>query len=600
MKRLSQKIRLIFIAPLLLIGLTVGLSGCNFTAVKDNSSEELSPNHDKELVKGDDMAIIPNDKEILLNKGMNEALLFNLLAGEFAGVRGDMQQSVNYYNKAAELSNDSAVIIRAAYISLYAGDYEQAIALTDRWLALYSPAANTIKRIRIISFLQLQKLEPAVAMLEAMLIKDGNKLNRKMIASVTHLLSKETTPQFAKQVAQRLNKKYPQEVFILLWLAKFEANLGEYDAALLHLNQLIAIDENMSDAYLIKAQIYGGMKKEQLAIEAIAVAIEKRPQDTRLRLQYGRMLVQMKLFEKALAHFKVLYKSMPDDENILLSLGLLSIETDNNPQAKKYLQTLLNKGHHNQQAHYYLGRIQQNDNEIIAAVANYDQVLDGDYWLDSKLRSVSLLAELGSVDVALSRLEALSKKINLDDNTRIKVYLAKGEVLRLMSRHKEAYTLYNSALNKSPENTDLLYARALTAEKLDLLDVTESDLKMVIMHEPENATALNALGYTLADRTERYKEAQKYILKAAQLLPDDPAILDSLGWVHFRLGQYKDAIKWLSKAFESLQDAEIAAHLGEALWMDGQIQKAQKIWTEGKKLNGNQTVLKDTIERLKK
>ena len=290
---------------------------------------------------------------------------------------------------------------------------------------------------------------------------------------------------------------------------------------------------------------------------------------------------------------------MPDNENILLSLGLLSIELEQNQQAKAYLQALLDKGYHNPQAYYYLGRIQENEGEVMAAISSYERVQSGEYWLDARIRSASLLAKEGDTEAALSKLEILSHR-DQSDNTKIQVYLARGEVLRSVSRNKEAYSLYSTALQLSPENTELLYARALTAEKLDLLDVTESDLKTVIKHEPENASALNALGYTLADRTERLNEAREYIMKAALLLPDDPAILDSLGWVYYRLGQYGDAIKWLSKAFENLQDAEIAAHLGEVLWMDGQIEAAQKIWTKGKELNGNQAMLKATIERLKK
>jgi len=582
----------------LLIAVSVGLLACSPTSVKDDP-EKSSPNHTKELVKGDDIASTSPESASSKEKSFNEQLLFNLLAGEFAGVRGKMGQSMAFYDQAARLSEDPQVITRAAYIALYAGEYEKAIELTDRWLALkLSPNKSTIDRIRIISYLHLEHLAPTVEMLDAMLMQQ-DKLNQKAVTPITQLLTKEASPGFAREVVQQLNKKYPQEAFLLLLLAKFEANLGEYDAALTHVDQLLEIDGNLADAYLIKAQIHAGMGEQDRAIEAIAIAVEKRPQDTRLRLQYGRMLVQMKLFDKALVHFKALQKIMPNDENVLLSLGLLSIETDDNAQAKEYLQELLDKGYHNQQAHYYLGRIQQNDGEIMPAIANYERVLDGDYWLDARLRTAGLLAKSGQPEAALAKLEALNKQ-DPSDNTRIQVYLAKGEVLRSESRHKEAYSLYNSALRQAPENTELLYARALTAEKLNLLDVTESDLKLVIMHEPENATALNALGYTLADRTERLNEAREYILKAAELLPDDPAILDSLGWVHYRLGQYSDAIKWLSKAFEQLQDAEIAAHLGEALWMDGQIQKAKRIWSQGEKLDGNQSILRATIDRLKK
>jgi len=590
MKRLSQKIRLIFIT----LPLVAGLVACNSASVKDNSNDS-EPNNHKEVVKGDDIAITSG---ALTGSSKDGDLLFNLLAGEFAGVRGEMDQSIGYYAKAAELGDNPEIILRAAYIALYAGKYEQAIELTDRWLAHGLAQDSTIDRIRVVSFLHLERLVPTVDAFEAMLI-DGNQLNSKTIASITQILSKETSPQFALQVVKHLALKHPKEPLLLLLLSKFEANSGEFEAALLHINQLIELDNDLADAFLIKAQIHAGMGHQDLAIEAVATAVKMRPDNNRLRLQYGRMLVQMKFFDKALVHFKKLKQTMPNDENILLSLGLLSIEIGNNDQAKVYLQELLDNGYHNQQAHYYLGRIQQNNGEIMAAIANYDRVLSGEYLLDARIRAAALLAKAGKIETALLKLETLNRG-DQTDATRIKVSLAKGEVLRSVSRHQEAYSLYNNALELSPENTDLLYARALTAEKLDLLEVTESDLKMVIMHEPENASALNALGYTLADRTERLNEAREYILKAAQLLPADPAILDSLGWVYYRLGQYEDAIKWLSKAFEQLEDAEIAAHLGEALWMDGQTQKAKNIWNKGEKLSGNQSMLRATIERLKK
>jgi len=610
MKRLSKKLRFIMVSPLLVVYLTA----CNVASVKEQPDDAV-PDNKKEIIKGDDIAHSRNgDKANDINGAhdtngaskaearysalMDSNLLFNLLAGEFAGVQGNMEQSIAYYAAAAEQSNDPGVISRAAYIALYAGKYEQAIELTDHWSELNLPADETIDRIRVVSLLHLEYLEPSVEAIEAMLI-DGEKLDEKIIAPVTHLLSKEATPVFAKEVVTRLNKKHPKQPFLLLLLAKFEANVGEYEIALMHVKQLIALDEDLADAYLIQAQIYAGMGNQPEAVESIATAVSKRPEDTRLRLQYGRMLVQMKLFDKALHHFEILKQSLPHDENVLLSLGLLSIETDNNQQAKEYLQELLDNGYHNQQAHYYLGRIQQNDNEIMAAIANYERVLSGEYWLDARLRAAGLLAKAGDPEGALKKLESLNQR-EQTDKSRIQVYLAKGEVLRSASRNKEAYSLYNTALAMSPENTDLLYARALTAEKLDMLDVTESDLKMVIMHEPENASALNALGYTLADRTERLNEAREYILKAAALLPDDPAILDSLGWVYFRLGQYEESIKWLSKAFEFLQDAEIAAHLGEAYWMSGQTQKAKSIWDKGVNLSGNQAVLKATMQRLKK
>jgi len=545
------------------------------------------PSQQKEHVQGDDIA----------QTELSGDLLYSLLAGEFAGVRGQMDESIDHYMHAAEISNDPKVITRAAYIALYAGYSEQAVRITDRWISLGLPKSDAVMRMRAMAFVRLQQLMPTIESIEQLWFDQG-QLDERAVASLTHILGKESTPQFSFEVSQELNRRHPGQAFIMLLLAKFEANLGKYDDALMHINQLIEIDDSLVDAYLIKAQVHSGLKDQSAAMQAISLAVEKRPTDTSLRMQYARMLVQIKEFDQALMHFAELKKLLPDNENVLLSLGLLSIELNKHNQAKEYLQELLNKGYHNQQAHYYLGRIQQNQGEDMAAIANYDRVYDGEYWLDAKIRSAGLISDAGQVDDALSRLEALSHD-NQDENNQIKIFLAQGEVLRSVSRHKEAYFLYNTALVKSPENTDLLYARALTAEKLNMLDVTESDLKMVLMHEPKNANALNALGYTLADRTERLAEAREYILKAAELLPDDPAVLDSLGWVYYRLGEYQAAIKWLNKAFEILQDAEIAAHLGEVLWVNGQAEKAKNIWRKGEQLDGNQSLLRDTIHRFK-
>jgi tetratricopeptide (TPR) repeat protein len=293
-----------------------------------------------------------------------------------------------------------------------------------------------------------------------------------------------------------------------------------------------------------------------------------------------------------------LHQAMPDNHDVLLSLGLLSIEIDRNDLAREYLQQLIDRGQHQDQAHYYLGRIQQSDREIMPAMANYEQVQAGDFLLDARIREAGLLAQLGNTDQALEKLKKL-QDVGPDNNNRIRVYLAQGEVLRQADRDREAMDIYTSALKDAPENVDLLYARALTAEKLDMLDMAESDLRMVLTHEPDNANALNALGYTLADRTERLQEAREYILKAAELLPDDPAVLDSLGWVYYRLGEMEKSIKWLRKAFAKLEDAEIAAHLGEVLWMNGQLEEAGKIWQRGLQLQGDHPILLDTIKRLK-
>ena len=524
-------------------------------------------------------------------------LLYELLAAEFSGVRGDFEESVDHYLAAAKASDDPQVAARAAHVAVYSGHYAEALAALERWQQLGAQAEETA-RIRALAHMNLENLEPALEAIDQLLVSDG-KVEDQAVGALGHIIQKEAKPAFALVLLEHLNQRHPDNMRLMLLKARLEANAGHFEEALVSVENVISLAPDTSDAYLIKAQVLAGQGLEEEAVLAVAQAVEHRPDDNRLRMQYARMLVQMKSYELAWEQFAVLHEAMPDNHNVLLSLGLLSIEIDRSDLARQYLQQLIDRGFHNSQAHYYLGRIQQNDNEVMAAIANYGRVQSGDFLVDARIREAGLLAQIGKIDEALEKLQRLSQMSD-DNNNQIRVYLAQGEVLRRADRDREALTIYNNALKDAPENVDLLYARALTAERLDMLDITESDLRMVLAHEPDNANALNALGYTLADRTERLQEAKAYILKAAELLPDDPAVLDSLGWVYFRLGELEKAIDWLRKAFARLEDAEIAAHLGEALWVNGQLEEAGKVWQRGLQIDADHPLLLDTIKRLKK
>ncbi|MCW8854394.1 MAG: tetratricopeptide repeat protein [Gammaproteobacteria bacterium] len=558
-----------FSAVLLLLAL---LMGC-----------ETSPF--KESVEGPDIARVHE---------FSEDLLYELLVGEFAGISGDLDESAEHYLQAAEQSNDPQVVARAAHIALYAKRYADVIDICERWRKV-SDDESAISRIETIARLQQGEIEQAIQLIESVVIVDGQVLQAG-VGWLSHVLKKESTAENALQVLERLSVDYPDQAYLLLLQARFEASAKNYGRAMQSIDRVIQLAPEISDAYLIKAQILSANNRDDEAVAAVELAVEKRPTDNHLRLQYARMLVQLKRYDEAWMEFQQLREAMPENHNILLSLGLLSIETGKMDLAKEYLQKLINDGSGDYQAHYYLGRIQQSQNEIMPAIANFERVLGGEYVMDARIRTAGLYAKIGRVDDALAKLKALMKQ-SQKDSDQIRVYLAQGEVLRAAKRHQEALEIYNLAIKDSPKNTDLLYARALIAEKLDRLDITESDLLTVLNYEPKNANALNALGYTLADKTDRLQEAKEYILKAVALLPDDPAILDSLGWVYFRLGEYENALKWLRKAFAQLEDAEIAAHLGATLWQTGKLDDAEKIWKRGLELQADNPVLLDTMKR---
>ena len=206
-------------------------------------------------------------------------------------------------------------------------------------------------------------------------------------------------------------------------------------------------------------------------------------------------------------------------------------------------------------------------------------------------------AKAGKVTQARERLQAVEvDSLELEQQ----LLLAEGEILREVKMYQEAFDLYSEGLASMPDNLNILYARALTAEKIERIDVTFSDLEKIIKLDPENGQALNALGYTLVDRTDRIKQGLDYIMRAYELTPDDPAILDSIGWANYRLGNHEEALKYLRMAFEKLKDAEIAAHLGEVLWVLGEKDSARDVWDEALRETPTHKLLNDVIKRFTK
>lgn len=543
-----------------------------------------------EQVSDEDIDSIP------VQAGLSEQLLYDLLVGEFAGNAGDMELSVESYNRAAMETPDARVAARASYIAVYGERYEEALVLLERWEKL-DPDDSEIARMYAITYLKLgQPLEAATYIQSILDTVEGNGHEKAL--AVKRLLAKEASTEDGLMVLEALNKATPGNQHMLLLQARYAAQLEKYDDALDLLDQVLEIDSTQADVHIIKARILAAQGKQEQAMALIALVLMEQPDNDHLRLQYARMLVEQRQFNQAKAQFNLLLKDDPENADILLSLGLLNIETGELDEASTHLTHLVDIGQKQDIANYYLGRIAQNREEHKIAISYYLKVKSGDYVFDSKMRIAGLFARLGRVDEGLQQLEVLAEK-QTSWPLRVRAYLAQGEILASKQRYAEGMEMYSRALQQKPDDADLLYARALMAEKVDRIDITESDLLKLLSAEPENANALNALGYTLADRTERLEEALDYIKRAAELVPDDPAILDSLGWVSYRLGNMQDALKWLGMAFERLEDAEIAAHYGEVLWKNNQRDEAEKVWKIGLENNSEHPVLLETMHRLK-
>jgi len=538
----------------------------------------------------------PDNSEAAKQVSLDGDSLFSLLAAEFASNRGDTETSLKYYHQASRQLDDSRLAARTAFIALYGEKYDDALLALNRWREL-EPDAEDLPKMYLITYLKLGQPENAAPYVKGILSgAEGSSLDEAI--AVKQLLAKEASPEDAYIVLQKLNDTADKNTHLLILQSRYAAQLKKYDESIAILDQVLEIDPSLYEVLILKAKILTAQGKQNEATAIIKQLLDELPENNDLRLQYARMLVDQRNLQAAIEQYSILYKKMPDDGDVALSLALLNIETKNLDGAVEALEHLIEVDKNVSIANYYLGRIAQNKGEDQQAVDYYQKVKHGEYLFDAQLRIGVLLAVLGKVDEGLAKLEVLAEE-QTDWVLRVKSYLAQGEILRQEKRYKEGVEMFSRALQQKRDDTNLLYARGLMAEKVDRLDMAEADLLKVISKEPDNANALNALGYTLADRTARYQEALDYIKRAANLVPDDPAILDSLGWVSYRLGKMDEALKWLSKAFEMLEDAEIAAHYGEVLWQSNQKEKAREIWEKGKLQNAENPVLVETLKRIK-
>lgn len=528
-------------------------------------------------------------------QSLNEDLLYELLAAEFAGNAGDLQAAVNFYQQAALSSDDSRIAARATYIALYGQQYEQALELLARWREL-EPEAVEVDRIYALSYLHLHRPLEALLHVQAVLAQTSASTQEKAMV-VKQLLSDEIEPQDSLGLLVALNQAQTDNPQMLILQAKYSAELEQYEESIQALDRALEIDPALVDVNLIKARIYQAQGNREAAKAVIMQVLKDHPDDLGLRMQYARMLVEDRDYEAAREQFLVLREKQPDNVEVLFNLALLYIETDQLDESAELLNRLVELDQKTDIAHYYLGRIEQSKEQHKSAIAHYIKVNSGAYMLEAKLRIASLFARLERVDEAIEQLDVLLEETEEWPDS-VRIYLTQGEIFRSHQRYQDGFDMYSRALGFNPDDINLLYARALIAEKVDRIDVAEADLLKVLSMEPDNADALNALGYTLADKTQRYQEAKAYIQKAIELVPDDPAIMDSMGWVHYRLGELQEALKWLSQAFEKLADAEIAAHYGEVLWQAGEQDKARAIWQQGQAVDAKHPVLVETLKRL--
>jgi tetratricopeptide (TPR) repeat protein len=429
------------------------------------------------------------------------------------------------------------------------------------------------------------------------LLKEDEQQGFLLVAS---LLGREgkSRSDMAMDIMGRLRDQYSDSAYAHFAYANLAAVFDKLQPAKEALAIALVRQPDYAPALILHARILRELGEVENAINELAAAVKRHPADTDLRMAYARMLLTAKRYPEARDQYELLLENTPDDADLIYTLALLNLDIDELDRAVVYFQKLLKMGEHLSESYYFLARTAEVRRQYKEAINHYFKVNQEEYRFDAQVRIAHLLAQLDRVDEGRRHLSSLREQ-NSNADTRVRLYLEESLLLDDHQQHQAAVNLLTAALQEYPDNTELLYTRGLSYEKLDRVDLLERDMRAVIGREPEHADALNALGYTLANRTERYQEALQLIERAMKLKPNNAAITDSMGWILYRMGRYQEALPHLRHALSLQFDAEIAAHLGEVLWITGDHKAAEAIFKQALEQEPNDKTLLNVMQQLK-
>lgn len=533
------------------------------------------------------------DKSSLATADIPPQVLYQLLVGEIAGQRGQFDIAVENYLEAARQSRDPNVTARAVRISMFASKLNEALEAAQIWVEVDSDNPDAHKMLAPL-LLAFGRAPEAVKHYQRFLSLSAGQPDHGFMA-IASQLSRDKNGIAAMSVMDKLVQQNSD--FHYAWLAHAQLSMrqAKLDIARKSIDRTLEIKSHWAPAVILRARILSLQGHRDEALEYLQQERSgKLEKNITVGISYARLLAEADQVDKARDEFERLIRLEPGNIEALYASGVLSLQLDDLELAGKRLNAVLEQGQRRLEANYYLGRLYEKQSDLEKALQHFLAVRHGEFYLNAQARAASILAELGELDRAIELLHSVRAS---NDQEQVKLFLVESELLRKAEKYQEALDFLSEKLALFPDDNSLRYARALVAEKVGKLELTEQDLLKIIEREPSNAQALNALGYTLADRTQRYDEALKYIERALEVQPEDAAIIDSMGWVQYRLGNHEKAIELLRRALELIQDAEIAAHLGEVLWDMGNKQGAIKVWEKALKDHPNHKVLLDVMKR---
>lgn len=502
-------------------------------------------------------------------------VLFMLLTAELAGQRGQYSIALEGYMEAAKRVHDPRFAERATMIAIYMKDSHKTNEALALWLR-QDPNNQAARKIAALTALRDGKKKAAVEHLSVLLKVDPAGFDNTLL-ELSSVLQSDGKISALNDALDTLSTQHPGQAEIyymqsLLAIQKKDKNLAETKV-----QQALKVRPEWDKALILQAQIAvfsGDLNKAKALLKEASV---KYPDNSKINKMYAQVLIKAENYEEAIEVYQNISSADPKDIESQFALGLIYMQLEQDERAEGIFKKLLEQPEWQYQASFYLGKIEEKRDHTKNALVWFDKVMEGPFVFDASISAISLLAKDKQFNEANSRLSILQNKF---PKQKLRLLLVQAELYSQQKQYEKAFNLLTDALVDFPEQKELLYTRALMAERVNKPEIAKADLKKILAMEPDNVEALNALGYTLLNNPDGYAEAEKYLQRALRLEPEAAVIIDSYGWLQFKLGNKVKALEYLQKAYEKQPENEIAAHLAEVLWALDKKDEAKKIFNK--------------------
>jgi tetratricopeptide (TPR) repeat protein len=564
---------------------TLLLAACVHTPVDQTGQ----PDAEDQFEQPDQQTETP---QVLPSIELSSDLLYEFLLSEIAAQRGNDAVAVDGSLDLARKTRDPRLAMRAAHVALQFGQADKAIEALGIWRDT-DPSSLMARRMLSSVLLRSGKIDEAGNEFVALLKMDESHSAQNFI-QIYQMLATYPDRAAALKLMRELAQPYPRVAEAHWGIAQLAQAAGDEELALSEAKQARSLRPEWDMAVSLEAALLQKNAPQQ-GLDLLRDYLTGHPEAREIRLQYARALLDQKQYKLARDEFQRMADENPDNPDFAYAIALISLQLNDLKDAEIQLKQSLSKGKKDRDTvQYYLGQLSEAKKNQDEAITYYREVKDGEYLFPAQIRIAYLLSKRGQLAEARQQLQQAR---TTDDQQRAQLAMAEAQLLREANQFDEAYKVLNQALEKQPDQIDLLYETAMMADKIGKPDEFEQLIRKVIKIKPDHAQAYNALGYGLLERNERIPEAMQLVEKALQLAPDDAAIMDSVGWGYYRSGKLDESIKMLRRAYAGNANPEIAAHLGEVLWMRGDKAEAKKIWQESLKENSGNEQLLDVIKK---